>query len=103
MNAPAGRRSHWVMRMARSMSASRGVQLVQVPSKPAIGTRFRQAEVPRIENRTGQEVLGGSIEPAQHEKCVLAGRRATPLQPPARSAAQRMITTALRVEERAAV
>ena len=76
------------------------MQLVQVPSKPAIGTRFRQAEVSRIENRTGQEVPRGSIEPAQHEKCVLAGRRATLLQPLDRSAAQRMITTAQRVEER---
>jgi hypothetical protein len=76
------------------------MQLVQVPSKPAVGPRFRQPDVAHIENRTGQEVLGGSVQPALHEQRVLAGRRATLLQPLDRSAAQRMITTALRVEIR---
>lgn len=77
-----------------------GMQVVQVPPEPAVGTRFRQSDVTDIENRTVEEVLGCSVEPAQREQRVLTGRRITHLQSLDRPAAQRVITIALSVEMR---
>ena len=67
------------------------MQAVQVPTQSTVGSRFRQLGVAHVHDRTGEEVLRRSVQPAQHEQPVLAGGRATLLQPGDRSSAERMI------------
>lgn len=48
-------------------------QLIQVPPQPVVGPWLWKPDVAYVDDRTGQEPLGCTIEPAQQEQGVFTG------------------------------
>ncbi len=68
-----------------------GVEFVQIPAEPTVGSRLRQPGVAHVEYGAAEELLGRPAEPAQYEESVLTRGRVTRAQSCDCTASKRMI------------